>query len=362
MGEEGPPKTEMINPALLDGVSANFIVKGPNGVEKAYPMRSITVTIGRSDACEISVKDSSMSGKHAEISKINGEIRVKDLGSANGIWLNGERVDDVELYDGDVLRCGQTSIRVDVVGGRKRPDAGMSPKVLAIIIVAVLVVVGGAIGGGLYLKKKQQKKRDLATLAAFVAAAREGQKAKPCAAAVDKVADVAKTLNSLGRPSCGSVPRGEEAKRVVAGYRDLAKTYDRIATSISQFAAQSSASAQALTGSAEQIADPDMKNRVAEAQDLVEQRAQVTNTFIADWKKLGQATNQYANELDQAFLQGNKAVCPAVDRGVQAKTAPEVLVSCNKNFDKAKNAVEEKLKDLDDLAGGGSGGDAAPAE
>ena len=46
MGEDGTPKTEMINPALLDGVSANFIVKGPSGVEKAYPMRAISVTIG----------------------------------------------------------------------------------------------------------------------------------------------------------------------------------------------------------------------------------------------------------------------------------------------------------------------------
>ena len=82
MGEEGTPKTEMINPALLDGVSANFIVKGPSGVEKAYPMRAITVTIGRSDQCDIAVKDTSMSGRHAEISKINGEIRVKDMGSA----------------------------------------------------------------------------------------------------------------------------------------------------------------------------------------------------------------------------------------------------------------------------------------
>ena len=355
MGEEGPPKTEMINPALLDGVSANFIVKGPNGVEKAFPMRSITVTVGRSDACEISVKDSSMSGKHAEISKINGEIRVKDLGSANGIWLNGERVEDVELYDGDVLRCGQTSIRVDVVGGRKRPDAGMNPKMLAGIIVGVLVLAGAGIGGGLYLKKKQQRKRDLATLSAFVGAAREGQKAKPCSAAVDKVADVARTLNTLGKPNCSAIPKGDDAKRVVAGYRDLARTYDRIATSISQFAAQSSASAQALTGSAEQIADADMKNKVAEAQDLVEQRSQVTNTFIADWKKLGQATNTYATELDQAFLQGNKNVCPAVDKGVQAKTAGEVLVGCNRNFDKAKNAVEEKLKELDDIAGGGEG-------
>jgi hypothetical protein len=353
MGEEGPPKTEMINPALLDGVSANFIVKGPSGVEKAYPMRSVTVTIGRSDQCDIAVKDGSMSGRHAEITKINGEIRVKDMGSANGIWLNGERVDDVELFDGDVLRLGQTSIRIDVVGGRKRPDAGMSPKVLAAIIIGVVVLVGAVIGVGLTLKKRAQHKRDLASLAAFVTAARESQKSKPCAAAVDKVADVAKTLNTLGKPGCASIPKGDEARRQVAGYRELARTYDRIALSIQQFAAQSSSNAQALTGAAEQIADEKIKSAVAEAQDLVEQRAQATNTFIADWKKLSQATTIYASALDQVFLQGNKTACATVDKGVLAKTAPEVLVSCNKSFDKAKNAVEEKLKELDEVAGGG---------
>src|SRR5205814_7478779 len=301
-GEEGTPKTEMINPALLDGVSANFIVKGPSGVEKAYPMRAITVTIGRSDQCDIAVKDTSMSGRHAEISKINGEIRVKDMGSANGIWLNGERVDDVELFDGDVLRLGQTSIRIDVVGGRKRPGAGLSPRVLAAIIAGVLVLAGAGISGGLYLKKRAQARRDRASLAAFVGAAREGQKSKPCAAAVDKVGDVARTLNSLGKPSTVNPPKGDDARRVVAGYRELAKTYDRLAVSITQFAAQSTASAQALTGSAEQIADPEIKNKVVEAQDVVDQRVQVTNAFIGDWKKLSQATNAYANQIDQAFL------------------------------------------------------------
>src|SRR5437868_2473848 len=246
-------------------------------------MRAITVTIGRSDQCDISVKDSSMSGRHAEISKINGEIRVKDLGSANGIWLNGERVDEVELFDGDVLRLGQTSIRVDVVGGRKRPDAGLNPKVLAAIIAGVLVLAGAGIAGGLYLKKRAQNRRDRATLAAFIAAARESQKSKPCAAAVDKV---------------------------------------------------------------------------GEAQDLVDQRTQVTNGFIADWKKLSQATNNYAMQLDQAFVQGNKALYAEVDHGVQAKTAQEVLVSCTRNFDRAKGAVEDKLKELDEVAGG----EGAPAE
>lgn len=362
MGEEGPPKTEMINPALLDGVSANFIVKGPNGVEKAYPMRQLVMTIGRSDQCDIPVKDSSMSGRHCEVSKINGEIKVKDMGSANGIWLNGERVEECELFDGDVIRLGQTSIRVDVVGGRKRPDAGLSPKLLGAIIGGVVLLAVAGIAIGMTMKKKAQHKRDLATLSSFVAAAREGQKSKPCAAAVDKVADVAKSMNSLGKPTCANPPKGDDAKRVVSGYKELAKTDERVATSISQFAAQSSSSTAALTGSAEQIADPELKAKVAEAQDLIEQRSQVTQTFIADWKKMGQATNTYAGQLEQAFLQGNKGACAAVDRGIAAKTAPEVMVACNKGFDKARNAVEEKLKELDEVAGGSTGEEAAPAK
>jgi hypothetical protein len=352
MGEEGTPKTEMINPALLDGVSANFIVKGPNGQEKAYPMKALVVTIGRSDQCDIAVKDGSMSGRHAEISKINGEIRVKDLGSANGIWLNGERIDDIELFDGDVLRCGQTSIRVDVVGGRKRPDAGMNPKLIAALVAGVIVLAGAGIAAGFMLKRKAQQRRDLASVSAFVTAAREGQKAKPCSAAVDKVADVARTLNTLGKPTCAAIPKGDEARRVVGGFRELARTYDRIAVSITQYAAQSNATSAALTGSAEQIVDPDLKSKVLEAEDMVDQRSQVTSNFISDWKRLSQATNQYANQLDQAFLQGNKAACAEVEKGIAVKSAPEVLQACNKRFDQARNAVEEKLKDLDDVSGG----------
>src|SRR2546421_6953022 len=148
MGEEATPKTEMINPALLDGVSANFIIKGPSGVEKSYPMRQLAVTIGRSDHCDIAVKDSSMSGRHAEIRKSDGEIKVRDLGSANGIYLNGERVEEAELFDGDVLRLGQTPVRVGVVGGRKRASGGGSPKLVAGVVVGLGPPGGGRLPAG----------------------------------------------------------------------------------------------------------------------------------------------------------------------------------------------------------------------
>ncbi|HYV67690.1 MAG TPA: FHA domain-containing protein [Myxococcales bacterium] len=352
MGEEATPKTEMINPALLDGVSANFIVKGPSGVEKSYPMRQLAVTIGRSDQCDISVKDSSMSGRHAEISKINGEIKVRALGSANGIYLNGERVEEGELFDGDVLRLGQTSVRIDVVGGRKRPEGALSAKLVGLIVGAVVLLAAGGIFAGLTFKKRAQHKRDLASIAKFVGAAREGQKSKPCAAGVVIVQDVAKTLNSLPRINPSSPPKGEEARRIVAGYRDLAQKYNAVAVQTAQFASKDTENAQTLAGVAEQIADPDLKAKVGETQELMEARSQVTSGFISNWKKLSQATAAFAGQAEQALLQGNKALLPQLERGVPGKTPSEILVGCNRDLGKANGALEEKLKELEDAAGG----------
>src|SRR4051812_45111648 len=130
--ETSSPKTEMIDPALLEGVSANFIVKAPSGLEQAYPMQKVALTVGRSDQCDISVKDSSMSGRHAEIKKTDGEIKIRALGSANGIYLNGEKIEEAELYDGAVLRLGQTAIRIDVVGGRARSQGGLPLRIVAV--------------------------------------------------------------------------------------------------------------------------------------------------------------------------------------------------------------------------------------
>ena len=359
MGEEGSPKTEMINPALLDGVSANFIVKGPSGVEKSYPMRQLVMSIGRSDQCDISVKDGSMSGRHAEVSKISGEIRVKDAGSANGIWLNGERITDAELFDGDVIRLGQTSIRVDVVGGKKRPDAGMNPKVMAGLIAGFVLILIAGIGTAVFLKKRAQKKADIASVQSFVALARENQKNKPCQAAVSLIGDVARQANGIPKGTCASPPKGDDARKMVGGYKELAKTYDRIVLSLNDFASRAQAETTGLAGHADAVVDANLKAKLEEAKEVIEQRHAVTSAFIGDWKKLSQATNSFAVQAEAVFNQGNKGLCAMVDKGVQAKSTTDIMLGCTKSYDKAKGAVEDKLKELDEASGGS---DAAAAE
>ena len=64
-----------------------------------------TVTIGRASDCSIPIKDRYLSRRHAEIVAGDGHWVLKDLGSANGTYLNGSRVErELRLHAGDRIR------------------------------------------------------------------------------------------------------------------------------------------------------------------------------------------------------------------------------------------------------------------
>jgi sigma-B regulation protein RsbU (phosphoserine phosphatase) len=69
------------------------------------------VSIGRASDCSIPIKDRYLSRKHAEIIAVGSSWVLKDLGSANGTYLNGSRVErDEALKPGDRIRLGDTEI------------------------------------------------------------------------------------------------------------------------------------------------------------------------------------------------------------------------------------------------------------
>ncbi|HSP13711.1 MAG TPA: SpoIIE family protein phosphatase [Thermoanaerobaculia bacterium] len=74
-------------------------------------LRGETASIGRASECTIPIRDRYLSRKHAEIAAIGANWILKDLGSANGTYLNGARVEkDTLLSSGDRIRLGDTEI------------------------------------------------------------------------------------------------------------------------------------------------------------------------------------------------------------------------------------------------------------
>jgi hypothetical protein len=67
--------------------------------------------LGRSRECEVMVDDANVSRKHAEVRPSGGSWIVRDLGSTNGIKVNGRRVDGAQsLKPGDVIEMGKSRL------------------------------------------------------------------------------------------------------------------------------------------------------------------------------------------------------------------------------------------------------------
>jgi hypothetical protein len=73
-----------------------------------YVLVEHPVAIGRSPECDITIVDSNVSRRHAEIQPRGDGFVVVDLGSTNGTRVNGVRVSERELQDGDELAFGNT--------------------------------------------------------------------------------------------------------------------------------------------------------------------------------------------------------------------------------------------------------------
>ena len=76
-----------------------------------HPLQGGGISIGRASECTIPIKDRYLSRRHAEIVLADGAWVLKDLGSVNGTYLNGSRVErDTPLNTGDRIRLGDTEI------------------------------------------------------------------------------------------------------------------------------------------------------------------------------------------------------------------------------------------------------------
>jgi adenylate cyclase len=75
----------------------------PVGGGDPIPLRKDVLTIGRRESCDISLRFPNISGLHCELSFRNGYWFIRDVGSTNGIKVNGSRVVQRPLRPGDEL-------------------------------------------------------------------------------------------------------------------------------------------------------------------------------------------------------------------------------------------------------------------
>jgi len=75
---------------------------------QTLPLTEAVTTIGSVAGNTVVLADPAVSRKHAGIRKIDSDYELADLGSTNGVYVNGQKVPKKTLSPGDIIRVGNT--------------------------------------------------------------------------------------------------------------------------------------------------------------------------------------------------------------------------------------------------------------
>jgi hypothetical protein len=139
-----PLSTIQISRLQLFGVNARsgtgLTLVGTVVNKGEYSLRSTRVAIGSDPDNELVIDEPTVSRRHAEVALRAGIFEIRDLGSTNGTFVNGRKVDGLTpIQAGDEIRFGGVRFYVRAET-RTQPAGRRIPR--ALIVVAVLLVLG----------------------------------------------------------------------------------------------------------------------------------------------------------------------------------------------------------------------------
>lgn len=101
----------------MPGVT-RYRLTSADGLQQHELRAGVQLVVGRAPSSDIAIFDGTVSRRHAELQVDESGVRVRDLGSSNGTFHNGERIEDgapVTLAPGDTVTFGKVAFKVQPV-------------------------------------------------------------------------------------------------------------------------------------------------------------------------------------------------------------------------------------------------------
>lgn len=116
---------------------------------KRLTVKSTNITFGRSNKCEVTLPDRTISNNHARITVVRDDCFLEDLGSTNGTYVNQQSVESHLLEDGDVISLGkyQVLFQADLTLEQQIRRSSIHPKLKDTNLKSWLEILNGKRSG-----------------------------------------------------------------------------------------------------------------------------------------------------------------------------------------------------------------------
>ena len=111
----------------IDKSEPAFVVRHGNTSKKWFALTRKGMGLGRAHGCDIQLDSPEVSGLHCILSRAPGELIVRDCNSRVGTRVNGAKVREIALHNGDVVQIGTFSFEVYLPWGFQPTDVAKDP-------------------------------------------------------------------------------------------------------------------------------------------------------------------------------------------------------------------------------------------
>jgi pSer/pThr/pTyr-binding forkhead associated (FHA) protein len=95
---------------------ANLVLFTKSGTQRTFPLSSEITILGRRHDCDLRIPLKLISRRHCQLSKNNDDLKIRDLNSRCGTFLNGKKVNEGVVHAGDYIKIGPLTFQLQIDG------------------------------------------------------------------------------------------------------------------------------------------------------------------------------------------------------------------------------------------------------
>ena len=110
-------------------MNVSLIMLKQDGTKRGFPVRNKATILGRGAECDLCIPLHIISRRHCQLCQVGDILKVRDLHSSNGTYVNGHKVEDeTQVQAGDSLQIGPLTFVIQIDGQPAEiaiPDSGI---------------------------------------------------------------------------------------------------------------------------------------------------------------------------------------------------------------------------------------------
>jgi len=97
-------------------VDANLVLFKKDGTRKSFTLPSNITVVGRRHDCDLCIPLMVVSRRHCQLSQNNEALKIRDLDSRSGTFINGKRISEATVQAGDYITIGPLTFLLQIGG------------------------------------------------------------------------------------------------------------------------------------------------------------------------------------------------------------------------------------------------------